>query len=182
MHTIAAAAAGYHPEYFGTFPAPIHTPCGYTLRYLTLENGIYWIETDQCETVLAIQYFIWDAELSDTVQAMGEQTEYDRQNGIHNTLGYLFFRQPAAAAAIYELMEVRAEWAGTVIDKQALANAIWEDLPEYAVLANWREQNGQNPTALLLKFVCGMDAEIPFDPKHTIAISSDMGKEYLLLK
>ena len=36
-----------HPEFFGTFPVPFHTPSGYTLRYRTLDNGIYWLETSE---------------------------------------------------------------------------------------------------------------------------------------
>ncbi len=48
LHEIALNAAEFHPEYFGTYPVPFSSPRGYTTRYWILENGIYWVETDQC--------------------------------------------------------------------------------------------------------------------------------------
>ncbi len=58
---------------------PIYTPNGFTVRYQTLENGIYWIETDECKEILAVCYPIWYAELPGTAQKLGKITEYDKR-------------------------------------------------------------------------------------------------------
>ena len=42
---------------------PVDTPWGYTLRHWALENGIYWLETDECAEGLTICSPIWQAEL-----------------------------------------------------------------------------------------------------------------------
>lgn len=180
MDSIAVSAAEEHPEYFGTYPAPLYTPWGYTLRHRTFENGVYWLETDQCEEVLAVCYPLWDAKLSDAVQSMGKQTSFDRKNDIHQTMGYLFFSHPAACAAIYELMETRPEWNGSLIDKSALMNAIWKHLPDYAVLSNWWELKGVHAVRDLLKAFYGITMEPQLDPDHLVTIFPEAGENYLL--
>ena len=70
-----------HPEYFGTFPVPFHTPCGYTLRYRTLDNGIYWPETSEGTEWLAVCFPIWNAELSTAAIMCGEVLECDKAAG-----------------------------------------------------------------------------------------------------
>lgn len=42
------------PAYFGSFPVPPRTPWGWTLQHRPLDNGIYWMETDQGKAVLAV--------------------------------------------------------------------------------------------------------------------------------
>ena len=183
LHDIALDAAEYHPEYFGAYPIPLHTPRGYTTRHWTLANGIYWLETDQCEEVLAVCYPLWTAELSTLAERVGEMTEYDKAQGIHQTLGCIFFPAQFSCIPIYELMQTRMEaWSGTVIDKPALMNAIWRDAPEYAIMMNRQEQTGMNDlSAMLLR-----DFDIAADPRilpdRMIAISADTGADYLLFK
>ena len=63
LRDIGLHAAEYHPEYFGRYPVPVDTPWGYTLRHWALENGIYWLETDECAEGLTICSPIWQAEL-----------------------------------------------------------------------------------------------------------------------
>ena len=183
LHDIALDAAEYHPEYFGAYPVPLHTPRGYTTRHWTLANGIYWLETDQYEEVLAVCYPLWTAELSTAVERLGEQTEHDKAQGIHKTLGYIFFPAQISCIPIYELMQTRMEvWSGTMIDKPALMNAIWRDAPEYAVMMNRQEQTGMNdlPAMLLRDFDIAAGPRIL--PDRMIAISADTGAEYLLFK
>ena len=50
------------PDYFGTYPVPPQTPWGFTLRHRPLDNGIYWLETNQCAEVLAVSYPMWEGE------------------------------------------------------------------------------------------------------------------------
>lgn len=183
LHDIAQDVAEYHPEYFGAYPVPLHTPRGYTTRHWTLANGIYWLETDQCEEVLAVCYPLWTAELSTAAERLGEQTEHDKAQGIHQTLGYIFFPAQISCIPIYELMQTRMEvWSGTMIDKPALMNAIWRDAPEYAVMMNRQEQTGMNdlPAMLLRDFDIAAGPRIL--PDRMIAISADTGAEYLLFK
>lgn len=183
LHDIALDAAEFHPEYFGAYPVPLHTPRGYTTRHWTLANGIYWLETDQCEEVLAVCYPLWTAELSMAVEWLGEQTEHDKAQGIHKTLGYIFFPAQISCIPIYELMQTRMEvWSGTVIDKPALMNAIWRDAPEYAVMMNRQEQTGMNDLSAMLLRDFDIAAGPRILPDRMIAISADTGAEYLLFK
>ena len=72
-------------------PVPALTPWGYTIRHRALDNGIYWIETDQCEEVLAVAHPAWAADLPKSVLRHGRQLTYDTEHGINHTLGYKFF-------------------------------------------------------------------------------------------
>lgn len=54
LYIAALYGAEEHPDYFGAFPVPIFTPRGLTARHKTLLNGVYWLETDRCEEMLAI--------------------------------------------------------------------------------------------------------------------------------
>ena len=47
------------PACFGAFPVPPYTPWGWTLRHKALDNGVYWLETSQHKTALAVCYQIW---------------------------------------------------------------------------------------------------------------------------
>lgn len=93
----------YHPEYFGSYPAPLATPRGRTARYKPLMNGVFWIETGTGEEVLAVCYPIWNCDFSETVLKQSEQSEEDVREGIDNTLGYLFFSKRASSLALFEL-------------------------------------------------------------------------------
>jgi len=63
IHEIVALGRKVHPEYFGAFPVPQLTPWGYTLGHMVLTNGLYWIETNTFQKVLAVCFPMYD-ELS----------------------------------------------------------------------------------------------------------------------
>ena len=182
LRATAFFAAQSFPEYFGAFPVPLHTPMGCTLRHWILDNGIYWLETDQCEEVLAVSYPVWSAELSDFTASLGEQTEYDKAHDIEKTLGYIFFPAKVSCIPLRELMRVRPEWAGTVIDKPALMNAIWAAAPEYAALMNWQEQSGKNDLLSVLLAEAGVEVEPNVSMENLITLFPTAGKKFLLLK
>lgn len=182
LHEIALYAAELHPEYFGEYPVPLHTPRGYTLRHQRLENGVYWLETSQCEELLAVCFPIWHGELSSIAQAISEQTGYDQKNGITNTMGYLFFSPQASCIAIHELMGTRRTWAGTLIDRPALMNAIWNYLPVYAVMANRLEQAGWKGYLVKLMEDFGLEADPELSMDHIISIYPDAGDKFLLFR
>ena len=73
LRDIAFYNMEYHPEYFGTYPAPLATPRGRTARYKPLMNGVFWIETGTGEEVLAVCYPIWNCDFSETVLKQSEE-------------------------------------------------------------------------------------------------------------
>ena len=162
-----------HPEYFGTFPVPFHTNHGYTLLHRTLSNGIYWLETSECKELLAVCSTIWRAELSYAAKAFGKFMEYDHEL---DATGYLFFSKEASCIPIYELMETRKEWDGTVIKRPALMNAIWAFQPEYALHLNGRKGNTKIPGEN------GMEAMPEPNKKAVAGIFPGAGTDFLLLK
>ena len=101
--SVARFAMLDHPEYFGRYPAPLVTPRGDTARYRELMHGVFSIETDHGETVLAVCYPLWTSCLPDSVRCLAEQTAHDTEQGIHNTLGFLFFPEDYAQRVLAEL-------------------------------------------------------------------------------
>ena len=180
LRATAFFAAQSFPEYFGAFPVPLHTPRGVTLRHWILDNGIYWLETDQCEKVLAVSYPVWSTELSDLTASLGEQTEYGKAHDIEETLGYIFFPAKVSCIPLRELIRTRPEWTGTLIDKPALMNAIWKVAPEYAALMNCQEQSGRNDLFSALLAEAGVQVEPNISTDNMIGIFSDAGENYLL--
>lgn len=137
LYVAAVYGAEEHPDYFGAFPVPLLTPRGYTVRHRTILNGVYWLETDRCEEMLAVCYPIWQAEITMPEQKQGEQLEYDRIQGIDNTLGYLFFPKQSSMIPLYELSSLHPEVGKSgIIDMTALRNAICEFYPEYTAIHN----------------------------------------------
>ncbi len=143
--TITDYGREYAPEYFGDYPAPLTTPRGVMLKYITLISGVFLIETDELEKVLAVCYPIWSSELSDYTKAQGELVEYDLLRGIDNTEGYLYFTERSACLALFELRtsNKKIEQSGR-INERAMMNAIWAYHPAYATSHNLREQAGLN--------------------------------------
>lgn len=182
LHEIALNAAEFHPEYFGTYPVPFSSPRGYTTRYWILENGIYWVETDQCEEFLTVCYPVWSTELSSLAMQVGEQLEHDKTHGIHQTLGYIFFSSSVSCIPIHELMQTRTKWDRAVIDKRALMNVIWRRMPEYAVLANRWEQTGQNSILSVILPQLEFEQERVIQNDHMITMFPDAGEDYQLFK
>ena len=180
LRATAFFAAQSFPEYFGAFPVPLHTPRGCTIRHWVMDNGIYWLETDLCEEILAVCYPVWSTELSGLVEKLGEQTEYDRTHDIEETLGYIFFPAKISCIPLRELIRTRPEWTGTVIDKPALMNAIWAVAPEYAALMNCQEQSGRNDLFFALLAEAGVQVEPNISTDNMIGIFPDSGENFLL--
>ena len=101
--TVAVFGMEDYPDYFGSWPAPRLTPRGFTTRWKELRPGVFSIETDQGETLLAVCYPLWTSCLPEPIRQLAEQTDFDRAQGIDNTLGYLFFPEAAAQLVLEEL-------------------------------------------------------------------------------
>ena len=102
---LSAAVFGMedYPEYFGSWPAPRSTPRGFTTRWRELRPGVFFVETDRGESLLAVCYPLWISGLPEPIKRLAEQTDCDRAQGIDNTLGYLFFPEASAQHVLEEL-------------------------------------------------------------------------------
>lgn len=158
LYTAALYGAEEHPDYFGAFPVPYFTPRGFTVRHKTILNGVYWLETDRCEEMLAVCYPIWESDITIPEQNQGEQLEYDRIQGIDNTLGYLFFSKQNSVIPLYELSLLHSEIEENgVVNIAALLNAICKFYPEYAAIRNEEETKFEHGS--LIKETPGVGTE-----------------------
>lgn len=180
LHDTAVYSMEYHPEYFGTYPVPAVTPAGYMLRYKTLDNGIYWLETDLCKQFLSVCYPIWSSELSETALSLGQQAEYDQTHGIDKTLGCLFFSEHDSCIPLFELLQLRRAWENLgCINGPALMNAVWKDFPEYAATHNLREQSGANDFLGRMLKELGADVDLNGSAKYMIAMSPQTDTDFI---
>lgn len=129
LYAAALYAMEQHPEYFGDIPVPTITPRGYTVRYKTLASGIYWLETDRCEQMLAVAAPIWQCDITPLERTYGEQLDYDIIHG--NKESYLFYPKHMACIPLHQLLDFYTAWNGTVINSAALMNVICKDYPAY---------------------------------------------------
>lgn len=167
------------PDYFGTFPVPPLTPWGWTLWHRALDNGIYWVETSQGQTVLAVCQPIWSTEFSDAVRQAGKKQPHDVSAGSED-LGYLFFNEETSCTAVFELLKVRPEWMDMgLIHKQELMNAIWERAPMYAATYNAEEQAGLHDGLGILLQMLGEDSEPQGSDEHMISLRADVGTDFI---
>lgn len=166
------------PAYFGAFPVPPYTPWGWTLRHKALDNGVYWLETSQCKTVLAVCCQIWSTEFSDGVIRAGKKLPRDKTGDVE--LDYLFFEKGASCAAIFELLKVRPEWLDIgLIRRPELMNAIWKHTPMYAAAYNAEEQVGLHDGLGILLQLLGGDSEPQGSPEHMISLVPDAGTDFI---
>lgn len=182
LHNMAFYGMEQYPHYFGYYPAPTMTPKGYMTRYQTIDNGIFLLETDQGNRLMAVCYPIWESDLSDALTSAGLQTDYDIAHNISETLGYLFFEEPYFCLVIFELVYLREEWVKSgMVDLSALMNAIWRDQPGYAAAHNLSEQSGLHDALGVLLNILGTEVELSSSTDRMIAITPDAGYDYLHL-
>lgn len=182
LHNMAFYGMEQYPHYFGYYPAPTMTPKGYMTRYQTIDNGIFLLETDQGNRLMAVCYPIWESDLSDALTEAGLQTDYDIAHSISETLGYLFFEEPYFCLVIFELVYLREEWVKSgMVDLAALMNAIWGDQPGYAAAHNLSEQSGLHDALGVLLNILGTEVELSSSTDRMIAITPNAGCDYLHL-
>jgi len=125
LRNMAVVQASLHPEYFGTYPAPLLTPWGHTLRNKMLLNGLYFLETDQCVRTLAVCYSLWRADLTSDTLALAKKNACDEQEGSEATQGYLFFSEEDSCLPLHELMSAHPDWdTSELIIDSVLKNAL----------------------------------------------------------
>ncbi len=177
---LAAFARGDFPEYFGKNPAPLLTSRGYMTRYRELMDGVFFIETDCCETVLALCYPIWKCDISEYCRNRSEQTVFDREHGIDTTHGYVFFPLKDACLPVFEL--VCDHWElrdSNLLDIPALMNAIWTHHPDYAAMWNREEQSGLHDLVGELYRSFGVEIKTDNSPGRLISFNLSTGTSWL---
>lgn len=167
-----------YPEYFGAFPVPFQTPWGYTLRHWPLANGIYWLETSECRELLAVCYPVWSAELSAAAALCGQVMDKDEKEAAP----YRFFPKRLSCVPLYELMQTRSKWDGTVIDLRSLMNAVWKYVPAYAMRLNGQPVQGDGFALLNLIESWGFPVMPEPDGKNVIGMFPEVGTDFLLLE
>ena len=182
MREAAAYGMELYPEYFGSFPPPVNTPVGRTVRYKTLMNGVFWIETDKGESVLAVSYPRWLDVFSAYVMRFGLRTGQDDGESADTRFAYLYFPEKAFPLALFELQRYYPEFQNSpCIDTQALMNVIYRDFLDYAASFNLLEQTGGNDALGLLLRAMGDDEESRGSIENMITVTMDTGFDYLRL-
>jgi len=179
IRSIAATGAEMYPEYFGRCPAPFLTPWGCTTRNKIIANGVFWLETEQCQRGLAVACPKYD-DLSSGAAALAEQFDDGSGRSKEHMPGYLFFKETDSCVPLFELLF----WGGEdllfcEIDRAALMNAIYQFHPEYAAQHNMNEQAGRNDGVGLLLRSMGVDVELQNDPEHLISLTEQAGTEFI---
>lgn len=148
------ASAIYHadryPEYFGGHIPPRTTPWGLTIRWKKASEGIFFLETDHCEWVLALAQPFWSIDLSGIVQELGEECEADLQLGEEEAV-YRYFKGSDMAPAIFELLDFddHRGLLDYIHSKEALETYLYTHCPEYVLQHNATEMSGQGKADML---------------------------------
>ncbi|MBQ3011045.1 MAG: hypothetical protein IJA20_01875 [Methanocorpusculum sp.] len=150
LYCSAIYSADVYPEYFGGLIPPRCTPWGLTVRMKKAQEGIYFLETDQCEWVLALAHPIWDIELSDAVKKMGALCEHDKGMG-DKYAQYLYFQRDKCAPAIYELLTHSGfeNLRNFIRSQEVLEAHVYRQNMEYAVTYNMTQVSGHGKCDML---------------------------------
>lgn len=175
LNEIAHFAAECHPEYFGWYPVPLHTPNGLTVRHRDMDNGIYWLETDTGVEFLSVCYIIWEGMLSRFAMKLGKRIHPN-----HKSADYMFFTKNDACIPMYELLGQHSKWEGKILNKSALMNAICNNFPDYMILNNLYVQSGTNEK--LLSNALNIDCHPTYEEvmEHMVVSEPDAGEQYFL--
>lgn len=179
IRSIAAAGAELYPDYFGHYPVPFHTPWGCTTRHKIIANGLYWLETEQCQRGLAIACPKYD-DLSDGARGLAERFLDGPAHMDGETSGYLFFTEANSSVPLFELVSaIPKEQLCCKIDRTALMNAVYQHFPEYAAQHNLAEQAGLNDGLGQFLHTQGINVELKSIPEQLISLTSQAGTQYI---
>lgn len=164
LYVSAIYCAEYFPWYFGGTIPPTHTPFGLTIRVKKADEGIFFLETDQCRWVLAVSYPIWDSELSKYTETLGAFCTDDLSTKVPESR-YLFIPRERCATAVYELMDNQDHKGllNFVRSKEAVESHLWKYHAPYAVQHNTREVSGHGGADLFENLLRNLGIPI-FEP------------------
>ncbi len=140
LENICTFGREFDPEYFGAYQAPVVTPWGAAARYQAVDNGVYWIETEDCRETLAVSYPLYE-ELTFPVIGLSRAMGPDVSWGRGSAKRWRFFEKQDMCLPVFELMETRPHWADSgKVDRAALMNAILTTHGAYAAAYNAEEE------------------------------------------
>lgn len=162
LYASSVYCAEYFPWYFGGTIPPTHTPFGLTIRVKKADEGIFFLETDQCRWVLAVSYPIWDSELSEYTGTLGTVCTDDLSAKVPESR-YLFIPRELCATAIYELMGSRDHKGllNFVRSKETVESHLWKYHTPYAVQHNVWEITGHGETHLFERLLRDLGVPLP---------------------
>lgn len=176
---IAAVGAELYPKYFGGYPVPFYTPWGCTTRHKIIANGLYWLETEQCQRGLAVACPKYD-DLSDGARGLAELFHGGSSQADMEMPGYLFFTEANSSVPLFELVSaIPKKQLCCQIDRAALMNAVYQHFPEYAAQHNLAEQAGLNDGLGQFLHTQGINVELKSDPERLISLTAEAGTQYI---
>lgn len=179
IRSIAAIGAEQYPEYFGYCPTPFLTPWGCTTRHKVIANGLYWLETEQCQRGLAVAYPKYD-DLSDGARGLAEQFDDGSARTNKQAPGYLFFRETDSCVPLFELISAMPKGQLLCeIDRTALMNAVYCYHPEYAAQHNLVEQAGRNDGLGWFLHTQGIDIELKGSSERLLSLTPKAGLQFI---
>lgn len=179
IREIAAFGAEQYPDYFGHYPVPTLTPWGCTTRHKTITNGLFWLETEQCQRGLAIACPRYD-DLSDGARGLAEKFDDGFALPGQQDPGNIFFTESNSSVPLFELLSgIPEEQIVCPINRIALMNAIYQYHPEYAAMYNSAEQAGLNDAFGLLMNILGIQTELHGDMDRVIRLFPHSGIEFI---
>lgn len=150
LYSASVNYSDIYPAYFGGVIPPRCTPWGPVIRQKMASNGVFFLETDRAEWILAVYHPIWSGELSGVAQAYGTVCDADLHIGPEEAI-YLYFKAPNYAPPIFELMGI-PEYSGLqnyIKSTETLEAYLTTYCPEYMVWHNVSELSGNGKEDML---------------------------------
>lgn len=141
---------GKYPGYFGGHIPPRMTPWGLTIRWKKASEGIFFLETDRCEWILALAHPFWSIDLSNLVSTYGEFCATDLQLGREEAV-YRYFRGFDIAPAIFDLLDYEDNQGlmDFIYSREALETYLYIHCPKFVLQYNAAEISGQGKSDVL---------------------------------
>ena len=79
---------------------------------------------------------------------------------------------------LLELVRGNDQWDWSLIDRQALMNAVWRSFPAYAAAYNMREQQGKNDCFGMLLLTFGIETELRSSLENMIVLTPGVGTQF----
>jgi len=140
LYGTAAFATEQYPEYFGETIPPRCTPWGLVVRYKKAVDGVYFLETDRCEWVLALSFPVWSVGISEDAKQFGSFCEVDKRMN-QEEAEYLYFQRNKCAPPIFELLQ-NEDYTGIrkfIVSQEVLENVLYKETPFYVIAKNLSE-------------------------------------------
>ncbi len=185
LYSTAVFSADQYPEYFGETIPPRCTPWGLVVRCKKAADGVFFLETDKCEWLLALSFPVWSAGISENARQFGSLHEADKRMG-QEEAEYLYFQRDKCAPAIFELLQNK-KYDGIrkfIYSQEVLETALYIQTPAYAITKNLSENSMPAYITELLKTGTEKDTDLLSGQvsKHFIRFNPDIvDKELLIL-